>query len=75
MHRYTFAAVVAAALVAAIPAKAELNIGPVQQNGQCFNDSAGPASGMRYGYWAPCASKASAVTTTTVKHHHHVKKS
>jgi hypothetical protein len=63
MREFTIAAasVALAALFSAAPASAErINGGPLQQNGQCWQGkNHSSPSEATWGYWAPCAQKAS----------------
>ncbi len=62
-----------ASVVATVPASAEQNHGPVQQNGKCWKSTfgaSGAAGGAGFGYWDACAQPASlAVVHTTAVHH------
>jgi hypothetical protein len=56
----TAALTVFAALLASIPAQAEMNGGgPVQSGAQCFKYSAGQDKDGRFGMWAACPQTAS----------------
>jgi len=61
------AAAILAFAAFSMPAHAEYNTGAQAQNGQCWKDSAGRKGD--FGYWAPCAEKASATAATPAVHH------
>lgn len=70
MHKITISAAVMTALVAvlaAAPASAERNWGPVKQGAQCWNNSRGGNS--EFGFWGSCPQTASATTATTRQRH------
>jgi hypothetical protein len=59
-------------LLATVPAKADMNYGPLQNAGQCWTSSPGYGREGRFGYWGACPQTASvAVTHTTSRRHHH----
>ncbi len=62
---------VVAGLLAVGPAKAELNPGPMQQNGKCWSTQVnhGANNGGTWGYWSACPQTASAVVAP--RHHRH----
>ncbi len=65
------AAIAVAASLAAIPAKAERNWGPLRQNGQCWQASpnhSGSNAGT-WGYWGACPQAASTAAVATRRHH------
>jgi hypothetical protein len=71
MKKLTFTAatlIAVSALVSSMPANAENGQGgPLSQNGQCFNYSAGQSKDGRFGYWGACAQKASAAVPTSTQ--------
>jgi hypothetical protein len=65
-----------ASVVATVPASAEQNSGPLQQNGKCWKYSfgaAGGSGGHGFGYWDACAQPAglSVVHTASIHHRRH----
>ena len=69
----TAAAVLLGAGLAATAAMADMNYGPMTNNGRCFTRTPG-WSDMGFGYWVECPKSAAAATTTTA-HRHHAKHS
>jgi hypothetical protein len=72
MHTLKIAAVTIAfgALLAAAPASAERNPGPLAQNGKCWTDSFNQGKD-KFGYWGACPQTASAVVVTPRHRRHH----
>jgi hypothetical protein len=75
MRHFLIAAIAVTAfatLLAAAPANAEVNFGPLQNAGQCWTSSSGYGRDARFGYWSACPQTASvAATRTTSRRHHH----
>ena len=64
MHQravYAAAIVMSAAMFAVLPAKADMNTGPVKKANQCWIGARGLAD-MGFGYWAACPQPASTAT-------------
>jgi hypothetical protein len=70
----TAAAVLLGAGLAATAAMADMNYGPMTNNGLCFTRTPGWGD-MGFGYWSECPKPAAATTTTTTAPRHHVKHS
>ena len=70
----TAAAVLLGAGLAATAAMADMNYGPMTNNGLCFTRTTGWGE-MGFGYWSECPKPAAATTTTTTAPRHHVKHS
>lgn len=69
--RFTIAAAAVAALIAAVPAYAEMG-GPTKQNGQCWK-SAKTMDGGTFGSWSACpgSTPAAAKAPATAHHRNH----
>jgi hypothetical protein len=67
----TAAAVLLGTGLAATAAMADMNYGPMTNNGRCFTRTPG-WSDMGYGFWTECPKPAAA---TAAAHRHHVKHS
>jgi hypothetical protein len=59
-----------AALLASVPARADVNYGPKQNGDQCWKSAAGYDREGRYGYWSACPQTASVVVPRTNRLHH-----
>jgi hypothetical protein len=68
----TAAAALLGAGLAATAAMADMNYGPMTNNGLCFTRTPGWGD-MGFGYWTECPKPAAAATATA--HRHHVKHS
>jgi hypothetical protein len=68
---YAVATLAVAAFLAAAPAKAEYNYGPLKNGSQCWLGSPNQSgsNGSTWGYWGSCPAAAS--TTVAPRHHHH----
>lgn len=58
---FAVATLVSAAMFASVPAKADMNPGPVKKGTQCWVGFRGTQD---YGYWAACPQPASTTTST-----------
>jgi hypothetical protein len=66
--RFTIAAAAVAALIAAVPAHAEMG-GPMKQNGQCWK-AAKTMDGGTFGSWSACPGGAPAAAKAPATAHH-----
>jgi len=60
-----------AALLASVPAKADVNYGPKQNGDQCQKASAGNEREGRFGYRSACPQTASVAATRTTSRRNH----
>jgi len=70
MRHFIISAAAFAALVASVPAKADMNNGPLQNAGKCWSASPGYAREASFGYWGSCPKTASVAVTRKANRRH-----
>jgi hypothetical protein len=76
MNRFTAftAAIVLAATLSSVAAKAEYYYGPLQNGNQCWNKHmTNGFANSGYGYWGECPKPASTTTTTVTRRVRHTR--
>ena len=58
-----------AALLASVPARADVNYGPKQNGNQCWKSAPGNDREGRFGFWSACPQTASVAVPRTHRRH------